>query len=70
MLRPIAGTEVRARLLEDLCALVHLAQLPAVGCAPGGQRSHPLMQPLAAHAERIRLALVGAATKPSNEIAT
>jgi hypothetical protein len=55
-----AGAEVLDRLLEYLCALVHLAALLAVGLAPGCQRNHPIVEPLAALAERVLLALVRA----------
>src|SRR5204862_5891718 len=55
-----AGADVRARFLDYPCALVHLAPLLAVGLAPGGQRYHPVVEPLAALAERVLLALVRA----------
>lgn len=54
------GTDVLPRLLEYRCALVHLAPLLAVGSAPVGQRNHPVVEPLAALAERVLLALVRA----------
>ena len=61
MFRPItAGADVLARFLEYPRALVHLAALLAVGFAPGGQRDHPVVEPLAALAERVLLALVRA----------
>src|SRR5215469_16065469 len=49
------GADVLSRLLEYRCALVHLAPLLAVGSAPGGQRNHPVMEPLATLAERVLL---------------
>src|SRR2546421_259362 len=52
-----AGPDVLARFLDYPCALVHLAALLAVGLAPGGQRDHPVVEPLAAHAERVLLTL-------------
>src|SRR6059036_2255834 len=55
-----AGPDVLARFLEYRGALVHLAALLAVGLAPGGQRNHPVVEPLAALAERVLLALVRA----------
>src|SRR5437660_5570670 len=55
-----AGPDVLARFLDYPCALVHLAALLAVGLAPGGQRNHPVVEPLAALAERVLLALVWA----------
>jgi hypothetical protein len=55
-----AGPDVRARFLDYPCALVHLAVLLVVGLAPGGQRNHPIVEPLAALAERVLLALVRA----------
>src|SRR5437763_1363851 len=55
-----AGPDVLGRLLEYPCALVHLAALLVVGLAPGGQRNHPVVKPLAALAERVLLALVRA----------
>ena len=54
------GPEVLDRFLGYPCALVHLAALLAVGLAPGGQRNHPVVEPLAALAERVLLALVRA----------
>src|SRR5918992_975544 len=54
------GADVLDRFLEYPCALVHLAALLAVGLAPGGQRNHPVVEPLAALAERVLLALVPA----------
>src|SRR5205823_4874329 len=41
-------------------ALVDLAPLLAVHLAPGGQRHDPVVEPLAAHAERVLVALVRA----------
>src|SRR2546426_2147904 len=55
-----AGPDVLARFLDYPCALVHLAALLAVGLAPGSQRTHPVVEPLAALAERVLLALVRA----------
>src|SRR5215211_1996400 len=55
-----AGPDVLARFLDYPCALVHLAALLAVGLAPAGQRNHPVVEPLAALAERVLLALVRA----------
>src|SRR5260221_8282221 len=55
-----AGADVRPRFLEYRCALVHLAALPAVGPAEGGQRNDPVVQPLATLAERVLHALVRA----------
>src|SRR5436309_15816363 len=55
-----AGPDVLARFLEYPCALVDFAALVAVGLAPGGQRNHPIVEPLAALAERVLLALVRA----------
>src|SRR6266496_429644 len=55
-----AGPDVLARFLDYPCALVHLAALLAVGLAPGGQRNYPVVEPLAAVAERVLLALVRA----------
>src|SRR5215213_3199799 len=55
-----AGADVLARFLDYPCALVHLATLLVVGLAPGGQRNHPIVEPLAALAERVLLALVRA----------
>src|SRR5204862_5656964 len=55
-----ARPDVLARFLDYPCALVHLAALLAVGLAPGGQRNHPIVEPLAALAERVLLALVRA----------
>src|SRR6188474_112691 len=55
-----AGPDVPDRFLEYPCALVHLAALLAVRLAPGGQWNHPIMEPLAALAERVLLALVQA----------
>src|SRR5580704_15024513 len=54
------GADVLPRFLDYPCALVHLAPLLAVGLAPGGQRNNPVVEPLAALAERILLALVRA----------
>ena len=54
------GADVLPRLLEYRCALVHLAPLLAVGSAPGGQRNHPVVEPLATLAERVLLTLVRA----------
>src|SRR4029450_4841324 len=55
-----AGADVLARFLDYPCALVHLAALLAVGFAPCGERDDPVMEALAALAERVFLALVGA----------
>src|SRR5712692_4882266 len=55
-----ASPDVLARFLEYPCALVHLAARLAVGLAPGCQRNHPTVEPLAALAERVLLALVRA----------
>src|SRR5262249_13838069 len=54
------SADVLERFLEDPCALVHLAPLRAVGLAPGGQLQHPVVEPLAALAERVLLGLVRA----------
>jgi len=54
------GADVLSRLLEYQRALVHVASLPAVGPAPGGQRNRPFVKPLATLAERVLLALVRA----------
>src|SRR4029078_8627554 len=54
------GADVLPRFLDYPSALVHLAAFLAVGLAPGGQRNHPAMEPLAALAERVLLALVRA----------
>jgi hypothetical protein len=54
------GPDVLARFLDYPCALVPLAALLVVGLAPGGQRNHPVVKPLAALAERVLLALVRA----------
>jgi hypothetical protein len=43
-----AGADVLARFLDYPCALIHLAALLAVRFAPGGQRNHPVVEPLAA----------------------
>src|SRR5437660_6630601 len=55
-----AGPDILARFLDYPCALVHLAALLAVGLAPGGPRDHPVVEPLAALAERVLLTLVRA----------
>src|SRR5918992_1399786 len=55
-----AGPDVLARFLDYPCALVRLAALLVVGLAPGSQRNHPVVEPLAALAERVLLALVRA----------
>src|SRR2546426_562645 len=55
-----ASPDVLARFLEYPRALVHLAALLAVGLAPGCQRNHPIVEPLAALAERVLHALVRA----------
>src|SRR5688500_11755500 len=55
-----AGPDILDRFLEYACALVHLAALLVVGLAPAGQRHHPIVEPLAALAERVLLALVRA----------
>src|SRR5206468_13104285 len=54
------GADVLPRFLEHRRVHVHLAPLLAVGSAPGGQRNHPVVQPLATLAERVLLALVRA----------
>jgi hypothetical protein len=54
------GPDVLARFLDYPCARVPLAVLLVVGLAPGGQRDHPVVKPLAALAERVLLALVRA----------
>ena len=54
------GADVLARFFEYPRALGHLAPLLAVGFAPGGQRNDPIVEPLAALAERVLLALVRA----------
>src|SRR6059036_3925213 len=51
-----AGPDVLARFLDYPSALVDLAALLAVGLAPRGERNHPVMEPLAALAERVLLA--------------
>src|SRR6266536_5169119 len=58
------SADVLARFLEYPCALVDFAALVAVGLAPGGQRNHPIVDPLAALAERVLLALVRAGDEP------
>src|SRR3954467_14839457 len=55
-----AGAGVRAGLLHDPRALVHLAALLVVRLAPGRQRDGPVVQSLPALAERGLLALVRA----------
>ena len=61
MLRPISdGADVRRRLLEDRGAGVDLSPLAAVRPAPGLELEDPLVQRLAAFAERVLLALVRA----------
>jgi hypothetical protein len=57
---PHPGADVLDRFLGYPCALVDFAALVAVGLAPGGQRNHPVVEPLAALAERVLLALVRA----------
>src|SRR4029453_11971497 len=52
--------DVLKRLLDHPGARVHLAALETVRLAPGAQRDYPIVQPLAAHAERILQALVWA----------
>src|SRR5215208_6666959 len=54
------GPDVLERFLEYRCALVELAALLPVGLAPGCQRNHPVVEPVAAFAERVLLALVRA----------
>src|SRR6266487_4608314 len=54
------GADILPRFLDYPCALVHLAPLLAVGLAPGGQRNNPVVEPLAALAERVLLTLVRA----------
>lgn len=49
-----------SRFLDYPCALVPLAALLGAGSAPGGPRNHPVVEPLAALAERVLLALVRA----------
>src|ERR1700730_898732 len=58
------GPDVLARFLDYPCALIHLAALLALGLAPGGQRNYPFVEPLAALAERVLLALVRAGDEP------
>src|SRR5207248_1070935 len=58
------SADVLARFLDDPCALVHLASLRAMGFAPSGQRNDPVVEPLAALAERVLLALVRAGDAP------
>src|SRR5688572_640835 len=58
------SADVLARFLDYPCALVDFAALVAVGLAPGGQRNHPIVEPLAALAERVLLALVRAGDVP------
>src|SRR6185436_8365682 len=58
------SADVLPRFLDYPCALVDLAALVAVGFAPGGQRNHPVVEPLAAFAERVLLALVRASDEP------
>src|SRR5947209_17190721 len=55
-----AGPDVLARFLDYPRALAHLAALLAVGLAPRSQRNHPVVEPLAALAEGVLLALVRA----------
>src|SRR5205807_6325589 len=52
------SADVLARFLDYPSALVDFAALLAVGLAPGGQRNHPVVEPLAALAERVLPALV------------
>jgi hypothetical protein len=52
------SADVLARFLNYPSALVDFAALVAVGLAPDGQRNQPLVEPLAAFAERVLLALV------------
>jgi hypothetical protein len=59
-----ACADVFARLFDDPCALVDLAALLVMRLAPGGQRNDPLVEPLAALAERVLLALVRAGDEP------
>src|SRR5215211_7524347 len=59
-----AGADVLGRLLHHARALVDLAPLLAVGLAPGGQRDHPVVEPLAALAERVLVALLRAGDEP------
>jgi hypothetical protein len=65
---PHPGADVLDRFLGYPCALVHLAPLLAVGLAPGGQRNHPVVEPLAALAERVLLALIRAGDKPVHSL--
>src|SRR5215212_10831573 len=55
-----AGADVLARFFDDPCALVDLAALLVMRLAPNGQRNDPVVEPLAALAERVLLALVRA----------
>jgi hypothetical protein len=55
-----AGADVLARFLDDPSALVDLAALLVMRLAPSGQRNDPVVEPLAALAERVLLALVRA----------
>jgi hypothetical protein len=63
-----AGADVRARFFDDACALVDLAAVLVMRLAPSGQRNDPVVEPLAALAERVLLALVRAGDEPSSEI--
>src|SRR5689334_5277517 len=55
-----SGADVRARFLDYPRALVQLAALLLVRLAPRRQRNNPFVEPLAALAERVLFALVGA----------
>src|SRR5262245_9659081 len=59
-----SGADVLAGFLDDPCALVDLAALVAVGLAPGGKRNDPVVEPLAALAERVLHALVRTGNEP------
>src|SRR3954451_5321284 len=54
------GADVLERFLDDRSALVDLTARLVMRLAPGGQRDDPVVEPLAALAERVLLALVRA----------
>src|SRR5262249_52643574 len=63
-----ASSPMRGYPIHDLARVPHWhrgnAALVAVRLAPGGQRNHPVVEPLAALAERVLLALVRAGEEP------
>jgi hypothetical protein len=54
------GADVLARFFDDPCALVDLAALLVMRLTPSGERNDPVVESLAALAERVLLALVRA----------